>query len=118
MYIKNSFLNHFEIPIVVSIIDGQTFYICKICDETYLTKKSAMKHQCEDNFQPNPCNCKDIEKTETIKYLLIWLAKKDIPFHAIYDCDFHGFLKHVNKDYKLPAESTLRNYFVTFLTFF
>ena len=73
-----------------------------------------MEHNCEDSFQFNPCDCKDVEKNETIKYLIIWLAKKNIPFHAIYDCDFHGFLKHINKDYKLPSESTLRKYIHTF----
>ena len=34
--------------------------------------------------------------------------------NQIFDCDFHGFLKHVNKDYKLSSESTLRKYIHTF----
>lgn len=108
------FKNNLGIPFAISQIAGQIFYICKICEKPYLTKKSAMEHKCDESFQPNQLDCKNVENNITIKYLLIWLAKKNIPFHAIYDIDFHGFLKHVKKEFQLPSETSLRKYIHTF----
>lgn len=34
--------------------------------------------------------------------------KKNITFHSLYDADFQGFLFCLNKEFELPAETTLR----------
>ena len=96
MYIINSFLIDFEILITVSKLDGQTIYICKLCKEAYLTKKSRMEHQCKDSFQHNSCNCKVTEKAKTIH--LNDKPKKKVSFEMYYK-ELISFIT-INNSYK------------------
>lgn len=49
-----------------------------------------------------------IRYKNTLKYLYIWLSKKNVTIQSLYDVDFQGFLYCLNKEFELPAETTLR----------
>lgn len=44
-----------------------------------------------------------------MKYLVIWIAKKNITFCAITDNDFKGFIETLG-NFKVPSETTIREF--------
>ena len=79
-----------------------SYFICTICNQIYITKKSMEKHRCV-SIMGN-----DISYDKALKYLLIWISKKNVSFRALGDIDFKGFLWTINKKYILPSEKTIR----------
>lgn len=81
-----------------------SYYICTTCNKLFLLKRSLEDHQCK-GFSADR---NDISYENSIKYLLIWLSKKNITYHSLIDKDFKGFLFNINKKYVLPSENSLR----------
>lgn len=90
----------------------QTFNIFSQCNAQYKSKSFAKKHHCETKSsllnQQKPINY-----DHALKYLMIWVSKKNISFHSLYDNDFDGFLCSINLDFKilkLNLEIKLKNF--------
>lgn len=87
-----------------------SYYICTKCKKIFLSKKSMKVHQCKEL---SACNT-NISYNLSIKYLLIWLSKKNATYRSLYDIDFNGFLHNINKKYILPSENSLRKSTIQF----
>ena len=46
--------------------------------------------------------------------IFIFGFQKNLTFHSLYDPDFQGFLFCLNKEFELPAETTLMRYIKQF----
>lgn len=105
-YFQNEFGNVFilfSIQLNNSYKEKLEFYVCTNCNKCFVSKKGMLNHDClkkEDDGK--------IRYKNTLKYLYIWLSKKNVTFHSLYDADFQGFLFCLNKEFELPPETTLR----------
>ena len=85
----------------------ETLFICSECGKEYKTKRSTKNHNCKQQLSfSNDTGHINYEKA--LKYLMIWISKKNITFNSIFDNDFNGFLQNINSNFIMPPESTMR----------
>ena len=85
-----------------------TYFICRNCFKNYICKKTIKNHCCK------PLTEDEISYETSLKYLMIWLSKKNVTYSSLFDIDFKGFLSCINKKYKIPTENTLRSHIISF----
>lgn len=85
-----------------------TYFICRNCFKNYFCKKTIKNHCCK------PLTEDEISYETSLKYLMIWLSKKNVTYSSLFDIDFKGFLSCINKKYKIPTENTLRSHIISF----
>lgn len=85
----------------------ETLFICSECGKEYKIKSSTKNHNCKQQLSfSNDTGHINYEKA--LKYLMIWISKKNITFNSIFDNDFNGFLQNINSNFIMPPESTMR----------
>lgn len=117
----NFFVNKYNIKFGIykgAISEDPTIYsdicVCSQCLNYYIDKKTALSHNCIKNKNKSKKSAKNkLENNKAMKYLVIWIAKKNISFRAITDPDFKGFIETLG-DFKVPSETTIREFIKNF----